>query len=245
MDPEDEEAKYFVRNRGRITGPFSIEQLQKLNSRGRFSRFHEVSLDRAKWMRASSIDELFVQRNSKSDFDDYVAEDAELTQDSAHDSGAPPPLNNAQSNWYYTVENDRQGPVSTMEMRQLIATGQLMPMDQVWSEGMPDWDFIENVPTLYQSSERNLSRTSSQQPNASATQSTTSSSYAPKSRVTYILLGLFLGNLGIHNFHAGFAARGIAQLLLTLCIIPIPFVALWAVVEVCTVTQDANGVRFT
>jgi len=195
-------------------------------------------------MRASSIEELFVQSNSKSEFDGIVAEDAEQTPDSPHDSGAPPPLNSAQSSWYYTVENDRQGPVSTMEMRQLIATGQLMPMDQVWSEGMPDWDFIENVPTLYQASERNLSRTSSQQPNTSTTHSTTSSSYAPKSRVSYILLGLFLGMIGIHNFYAGFSARGIAQLLLTLCLIPIPFVALWVLVEVCTVEQDANGVRF-
>ncbi len=37
-----------------------------------------------------------------------------------------------------------------------------------------------------------------------------------KSRIAYVLLGLFLGNLGIHNFYAGYTNKGIIQLLLTL-----------------------------
>lgn len=73
--------------------------------------------------------------------------------------------------------------------------------------------------------------------------------YPPKSRVAYVLLGLFLGGLGIHNFYAGHTGNAVTQLLLglfggLLCFIPNLIVAIWAIIEVCTVTHDGNGVRF-
>lgn len=70
--------------------------------------------------------------------------------------------------------------------------------------------------------------------------------FPAKSRTTYVLLGLFLGCLGIHNFYAGYNSRAVAQLLITLIlgwwlILPWFAVAAWAVVEVCTVKHDAQG----
>ena len=69
-----------------------------------------------------------------------------------------------------------------------------------------------------------------------------------KSRLAYILLGLFLGGFGIHNFYAGYAGRGVAQLLITLFIgwlvVPLIAVFIWIIVEICTVTRDAQGVAF-
>ncbi len=67
----------------------------------------------------------------------------------------------------------------------------------------------------------------------------------PKSRVAFILLGLFLGGLGVHNFYAGYSGKGVAQLLLTLFlwwtfVVPIG-VTIWIIVEVCTVDRDAYG----
>ncbi len=68
----------------------------------------------------------------------------------------------------------------------------------------------------------------------------------PKSRLAYILLAVFLGSLGIHNFYAGYKGKGIAQLLITL----LSFTALslpvwiWAIVEACVVERDAKGVPF-
>ena len=38
----------------------------------------------------------------------------------------------------------------------------------------------------------------------------------PKSRLIYILLALFLGGFGVHNFYAGYTGKGVAQLLLTI-----------------------------
>jgi TM2 domain-containing membrane protein YozV len=70
----------------------------------------------------------------------------------------------------------------------------------------------------------------------------------PKSRLAYILLALFLGCLGIHNFYAGYAGRGIAQLLISLflgwLIVPLAAVVIWIIIEICTVTRDAQGVPF-
>ncbi len=67
-----------------------------------------------------------------------------------------------------------------------------------------------------------------------------------KSRLAYILLAVLLGSLGIHNFYAGYTGKGIAQLLITLVSLGALSIVswIWAIVEVCTVTQDANGVPF-
>ncbi len=65
-----------------------------------------------------------------------------------------------------------------------------------------------------------------------------------KSRLIYILLGIFFGTIGIHNFYSGNAGRGIAKIILT-CLIYTYFIALiWALIEVCTVNKDAKGVPF-
>lgn len=69
---------------------------------------------------------------------------------------------------------------------------------------------------------------------------------APKSRVAYIILALFLGSLGVHNFYAGYTKKGIIQLCVTL--VSCGFLgfasAIWAIIEAVTVTQDASGVAF-
>ncbi len=70
-----------------------------------------------------------------------------------------------------------------------------------------------------------------------------------KSRLAYVLLGLFIGPLGVHNFYAGYSVRGVAQLLITLLagwlIVPLVAVWIWCIVEICTVNKDAKGTHFT
>ena len=66
-----------------------------------------------------------------------------------------------------------------------------------------------------------------------------------KSRGVYIILGLFFGLLGIHNFYAGYNGRAIAQLLITVftfwLIAPLVIVGIWVLVEIITVNKDARG----
>ena len=68
----------------------------------------------------------------------------------------------------------------------------------------------------------------------------------PKNRTTFILLGVFLGALGIHNFYAGYTGRAVGQLCLTIMTLFYGGIIswIWAVVEVCIVEQDSAGRRF-
>lgn len=68
----------------------------------------------------------------------------------------------------------------------------------------------------------------------------------PKSRVVYVLLAIFLGAFGIHNFYAGHTNHGLIQLLVSL--FTCGFVGwvmwIWALLEAATVTTDAQGFPF-
>lgn len=70
-----------------------------------------------------------------------------------------------------------------------------------------------------------------------------------KSRTSYVVLALFLGWFGIHNFYAGYNGKGIAQLLITLLIgwllVPLLAIAIWVIIEICSVTTDAEGRKFS
>lgn len=72
-----------------------------------------------------------------------------------------------------------------------------------------------------------------------------------KSRLAYVLLGLCLGFLGIHNFYVGRGGRGVMQLVLfvlslILTSIVIGFagliiLAIWILVNICSIDTDGDG----
>jgi TM2 domain-containing membrane protein YozV len=73
--------------------------------------------------------------------------------------------------------------------------------------------------------------------------------YGPqhKSRTSYIVLGIFLGALGIHNFYAGYTGRAVGQLCLTVLTLGYLGIAswIWAIIEICIVEKDSTGLRFS
>lgn len=68
----------------------------------------------------------------------------------------------------------------------------------------------------------------------------------PKTRVLFVLLGIFLGGFGVHNFYAGYVKKGTIQLCLTLltCFYGAALSWPWAIIEICTVNKDADGAQF-
>jgi TM2 domain-containing membrane protein YozV len=68
-----------------------------------------------------------------------------------------------------------------------------------------------------------------------------------KSRTTYIVLGIFLGALGVHNFYAGYVGRAVGQLCLT--VLTIGYLGIiswiWAIIEICIVEKDSTGLNFS
>ena len=66
----------------------------------------------------------------------------------------------------------------------------------------------------------------------------------PKSKVAFVLLGVLLGSLGIHNFYIGRTKQGVIQLLITVLSAGMLSLAswIWAIVDICTINADASGV---
>jgi TM2 domain-containing membrane protein YozV len=75
--------------------------------------------------------------------------------------------------------------------------------------------------------------------------------YAPgpetKNKMTFTMLGLFLGSFGAHNFYAGYTGRAVGQMCLSVLTIGfgIPLAWIWAVIEICLVDRDSAGVQFS
>jgi TM2 domain-containing membrane protein YozV/ribosomal protein L40E len=67
-----------------------------------------------------------------------------------------------------------------------------------------------------------------------------------KQRIIFIVLGFFLGTLGIHNFYAGYTTKGVIQLVITLTLgwvfgLGVYITAIWALIEIIITTTDATG----
>ena len=72
-------------------------------------------------------------------------------------------------------------------------------------------------------------------------------SYEPrKSRVVFVLLAVFLGAFGGHNFYAGYVKKAVIQLCITLfsCFTGSFISWIWAIVEACIVNRDDDGTAF-
>lgn len=68
----------------------------------------------------------------------------------------------------------------------------------------------------------------------------------PRKRTNYILLGALLGAFGAHNFYAGYNKKAGIQLGITLLTVGFgsPMSWLWAVIDICTIDRDVQGVQF-
>ena len=53
------------------------------------------------------------------------------------------------SQWYFSKNNQQQGPVSAEQLKQLAASGQLQPTDMVWKEGMGQWAEARKLKGLF------------------------------------------------------------------------------------------------
>ena len=51
--------------------------------------------------------------------------------------------------WFYTKDGEQLGPVSSKQLSQLAASGELQPTDLVWKEGAPDWKPASIVKGLF------------------------------------------------------------------------------------------------
>ncbi|MEY4775962.1 MAG: hypothetical protein RL759_475 [Verrucomicrobiota bacterium] len=130
------------------------------------------------------------------------------------------------------------GPIDEAAIRGLLTSGQISIDTLVWTTGMSSW-----VPLQQSSLGAGLPTPPSAVPSYPMP---TQGNPNAKDRVAYILLAVFIGHLGIHNFFAGYTSRGVIQLVITIVTCGIGGIAtwIWAIIEAITVTKDANGVDF-
>lgn len=56
------------------------------------------------------------------------------------------------ADWFYGKDNAQHGPVSDLEIRNMVASGQIDMNTIVWREGMTDWLPMKDVPEFQPSS---------------------------------------------------------------------------------------------
>src|SRR4051812_22549710 len=116
------DAKYFIRSRGRVTGPFDLPALTRLVRRGMLLAVDEISENRTSWSRAGDYDELFPGHESA------IASSGSTSTKSAvvEISPAvvpPPPLAAQEERYFYQQRGVTVGPVPTAVLLSLAQNG--------------------------------------------------------------------------------------------------------------------------
>lgn len=162
--------------------------------------------------------------------------------------------------WYSARNGQQFGPFEEDQLKQMFADGRVLATDVVWKEGMAGWvtaqsAFPEAFPAALPAPPPPApppppgavpppapAWTAGQQ-GYPAPGSPQAYAPLPKQRIAYILLGVFLGVFGVHNYYAGYTGRGTAQLLLTLlsCFVLSPATWIWSIVEIIVIDRDAQG----
>jgi len=143
-----EHETYHIRIRGNVLGPFRRDKLLALIQRGQLTRVHEVSRDGGEWRPAGEFPELFPpQSNSPASQPNATEAKPGPT---GPGSGTPSPSSvltspESQIVWFYEQDGREHGPVLLPQLLELIRNGTLGPNNQVWKEGMPNWQPIRST----------------------------------------------------------------------------------------------------
>jgi TM2 domain-containing membrane protein YozV len=205
---------FYIRVRGRVHGPVSEEKLNHLALTGKLSRAHEISTDGKKWISASQRPELFERPRVKLPVEE-IPEKGNDTKEILDLPLVPnvPQIAGVEKEWFYFAGSNQLGPVSALEVMELIRHGALNRDSPVWKQGMPQWVAVGYLPQFVSvcsdvgRSGNKIESNSGLNGNRIATK---------KSKTVAVLLALILGGLGIHHFYLGNTLRGIFVLCLTL-----------------------------
>jgi TM2 domain-containing membrane protein YozV len=165
-----------------------------------------------------------------------------------------PPVDRAGGDSYYLMlAGERSGPFTSNQMKTMWQSGNINAGTHYWQTGMAAWQPLANIqhfldsPSAQQASQPIVINQVNQNVAAFAPAYPPAMMRSTKSRGVYIVLGLFFGCLGIHNFYAGYTGRGAAQLIITLLLgwigVGLLITGLWALIEIIAVNTDAQGLR--
>ncbi len=181
--------------------------------------------------------------------------------------------------WMYrSPEGDEFGPYTRSEVRRYAAEGRILHFGSLRKQSESGWrraseileDLSVSPPVVPPGDPVREKTDATSEPYVPATtkpRGVSGGTSSSVSRTAFVLLGILPGAVvfifGIHNLIAGYTAKGVCQLVLSLvlvwgmgclgaifgvpiCIAIPAYLGLltWTIVEVCTVMEDAQGRKF-
>lgn len=144
---------FYFRVRGEVKGPFSREQIVSLIRKKRLGRHHELSTDAVIWTRAGEVEGLFESIAPAREEPEVGYATAVPEADSKQDTGAAQRSSfhgssseDDDDEWHYAKGRNTLGPISSNELRAMLATGRLLGSDRVWNSSLADWVPAEDLP---------------------------------------------------------------------------------------------------
>lgn len=136
--------QYYIRTRGKVLGPFSVEQLKSLHHRGQFGRFHEISEDRRTWSAAATLEEVFSP--SPTSPANPIADLGYAMERTATRVEAAVPTAGRAVTWYYwDAAANQPVPFSPDQVPALLKAGTIDPSTMVMNEQMATWLSLEQT----------------------------------------------------------------------------------------------------
>jgi TM2 domain-containing membrane protein YozV len=130
------------------------------------------------------------------------------------------------------------GPYTLEQVNSMLASGRVQPDDLAWTEGMPQWVALREVPGVL-----------ALPPVRPAHAASVDDGSSDKLVLPAFLLAFFIGVFGVHRFYVGKTGSGIAMVVLTLTVVGALVTAIWALVDwiviLCGGFTDAKGRRLT
>ena len=156
---------FYIRFKGRVTGPFQKEEIQKRAKEGLLSRFHEMSTDAQLWKKAALFSDLWsIPSDVNSLLEPEAVADplpepviaqtvpqpileAPVTPDPFAELPVAKTPSQAEKQWHYQQRNGNQcGPLPITVMQNLIRQGDIVPSTLIWANGLSDWTQAQFVP---------------------------------------------------------------------------------------------------
>lgn len=141
---------FYIRFRGRTTGPYSRDDLARMVKRGQVTRMHQVSLDQSEWQRVSELDVWMEHVGSKEEAAASGFTSSATSSASGGDTGGSEHAHHEETtgdatatipdrNWYVAVNNQEIGPLISSKVIEMIHAGQINGTTLVWFEGASEW----------------------------------------------------------------------------------------------------------
>jgi len=127
--------KFWVSEKGRVLGPFTIDKLMELVDENWLSKMHLISNDQTTWINADDYENgaLWDRTTAPANNDLHLVQPE---VDLAVRNSSPP---TEESMWWYTKNGQQLGPIPRSQLKRLFDCGDLKPDDQIWTEGMKSW----------------------------------------------------------------------------------------------------------